>query len=84
MKKIFFVITLILFSSNFVYADEKKCNGLKKLSKEFLKCSTINIKKNTVKKLEKIKKSTANKTERLKLESKTVGDKIKKKLKKKE
>mgnify|MGYP000467573526 CR=1 FL=1 len=84
MKKILLIISLILFSSSFVYADEKKCDGLKKLSKKFFKCNTKNIKEDTIKRYKNIKNSASKKTESLKLEVKTVGSKIKNKLKKKE
>jgi len=47
--KIKFIIILVisLFGSN-LYADEKKdCSVFKKLSKDYLKCKTSNLKKGT-------------------------------------
>ena len=47
--KILSSILFILFFSNIpVKSEENKCVGMKKLSKEFIKCSTLNIKEKTI------------------------------------
>ena len=44
----------ILISSNNAFSAEKKCQGMKKLSKEFLACKTKSIKDGTINKSKKI------------------------------
>ena len=44
MKKLFIIFIFILISSSNVFSAEKKCQGMKKLSKEFLACKTKSIK----------------------------------------
>jgi len=39
---------------------------MKKLSKEFIKCSTVNIKEKTIEKASDLKKNTSNKTKKIK------------------
>jgi hypothetical protein len=84
MKKILIIIILTLFTSNTAYSNQNRCDGIKKFSKEFLKCNARNIKKGTLIKVESIKKGTASKTENFKLSIKKIGNKINKKIKKKE
>ena len=50
MKKIFIISIIYLFSTNILIADEHKCSGMKKLSKEYLACTAKNIKEGAVKK----------------------------------
>ena len=40
MKKLFIIFVFILISSNNAFSAEKKCQGMKKLSKDFLACKT--------------------------------------------
>ena len=54
MKKILFTFILILFCSSNGFSAEKKCQGMKKLSKEFLACKTKLIKDGTINKSKKI------------------------------
>ena len=46
MKKIATLLTIYFITTNVLVAEEKKCSGIKKLSKEFLSCTAKNIKKN--------------------------------------
>ncbi len=54
MKKLFIIFLFILISSNNALSAEKKCQGMKKLSKEFLACKTKSIKDGTINKSKKI------------------------------
>ena len=54
MKKLFVIFVFILISSNNAFSAEKKCQGMKKLSKEFLACKTKSIKDGTINKSKKI------------------------------
>ena len=54
MKKLFIIFVFILISSNNAFSTEKKCQGMKKLSKEFLACKTKSIKDGTINKSKKI------------------------------
>ena len=54
MKKLFIIFVFILISSNNVFSAEKKCQGMKKLSKDFLACKTKSIKDGTINKSKKI------------------------------
>ena len=54
MKKLFIIFVFILISSNNAFSAEKKCQGMKKLSKEFLACKSKSIKDGTVNKSKKI------------------------------
>ena len=54
MKKLFLIFVFILISSNNAFSAEKKCQGMKKLSKEFLACKTKSIKDGTINKSKKI------------------------------
>ena len=54
MKKILVTLVFILISSNNGFSAEKKCQGIKKLSKEFLACKTKSIKDGTINKSKKI------------------------------
>ena len=60
-----------LFSTNILIADEHKCSGMKKLSKEYLACTAKNIKEGTVKKKNQVKEGT-----------KKIFNKVKTKIKK--
>ena len=53
MKKLFIIFVFVLFSNN-GFSAEKKCQGMKKLSKEFLACKTKSIKDGTINKSKKI------------------------------
>ena len=55
MKKIFIISIFYLFSTNILIADEHKCSGMKKLSKEYLACTAKNIKEGAVKKKDQVK-----------------------------
>ena len=54
MKRLFIIFVFILISSNTAFSAEKKCQGMKKLSKEFLACKTKSIKDGTINKSKKI------------------------------
>ena len=54
MKKLFIIFLFFLISSNNAFSAEKKCQGMKKLSKEFLACKTKSIKDGTINKSKKI------------------------------
>ena len=54
MKKLFIIFLFILISSNNTFSAEKKCQGMKTLSKEFLACKTKSIKDGTINKSKKI------------------------------
>ena len=54
MKKLSIIFLFILISSNNAFSAEKKCQGMKKLSKEFLACKTKSIKDGTINKSKKI------------------------------
>ena len=71
MKKIFIVSIIYLFSTNILIADEHKCSGMKKLSKEYLACTAKNIKDESIKKTNQIKEGT-----------KKIFNKVKTKIKK--
>ena len=60
---IFFILYLFTIP---VKSEENKCAGMKKLSKEFIKCSTVNIKEKTIEKASDLKKNTYNKTKKIK------------------
>ena len=55
MKKIFIISIIYLFSTNILIADDHKCSGMKKLSKEYLACTAKNIKESTKKIFNKVK-----------------------------
>ena len=83
--KILSSILFILFFSNIpVKSEEKKCAGMKKLSKEFIKCSTVNIKEKTIEKVTDLKKNTSNKTKKIKIKLSETKNKITDKFKKKD
>ena len=44
MKKIFLIFAIFIFTSGTAISTEKKCQGMKKLSKEYLACKTKSIK----------------------------------------
>ena len=71
MKKIFIISIIYLFSTNILIADEHKCSGMKKLSKEYLACTAENIKEGSIKKTNQIKEGT-----------KKIFNKVKTKIKK--
>ena len=73
MKKLFIIFVFILISSNNAFSAEKKCQGMKKLSKEFLACKSKSIKDGTVNKSKKITGSVKN-----------IGSKLIKSFKKKD
>tara|TARA_B100001121_G_C18160329_1_gene376471 strand:+ start:80 stop:301 length:222 start_codon:yes stop_codon:yes gene_type:complete len=54
MKKIFLITIIFIFTSGAAISAEKKCQGMKKLSKEYLACKSKSIKEGTVKQSKKI------------------------------
>ena len=84
MKKIITILTVYFLTTNILFAEEKKCAGMKKLSKEYLICKAKNIKENAAKKTQQIKEGAAKKTEQIKDSAKKIGNKVKSKIKKKE
>jgi hypothetical protein len=57
---------------------------MKKLSKEFIKCSSVNIKEKTIEKASDLKKNTSNKTKKIKIKLSETKNKITDKFKKKD
>jgi len=55
-----------------------------KFSKEFIKCSTLNIKEKTIEKASDLKKNTSNKTKKIKIKLSETKNKISDKFKKKD
>ena len=84
MKKIASFLTIYFITTNILLAEEKKCSGIKKFSKEFLSCATENIKEKSAKKTKEIKKGVEVKSNKIKDGTKKIGNKIKDRLKKKE
>ena len=78
-----FIISIFyLFSTNILIADEHKCSGMKKLSKEYLACTGKTIKKGVVKKKNQIKEGSIKKTNQIKEGTKKIFNKVKNKIKK--
>ena len=50
MKNLLLIFFLILLTTNISYSKEKNCQGMKKLSKDFLACKTDSVKKGAVEK----------------------------------
>ena len=84
MKKLITILTVYFLTTNILFAEEKKCVGMKKLSKEFIKCSTLNIKEKTIEKASDLKKNTSNKTKKIKMKLSETKNKITDKFKKKD
>ena len=84
MKILSSILFILFFSNISVKSEEKKCAGMKKLSKEFIKCSTVNIKEKTIEKASDLKKNTSNKTKMIKIKLSETKNKITNKLKKKD
>ena len=82
MKKTFIILIFYLFSTNILIADEHKCSGMKKLSKEYLACTAKNIKEGAVKKKDQVKEGSIKKTNQIKEGTKKIFDKVKTKIKK--
>ena len=83
MKKIATFLTIYFITTNILLAEEKKCSGIKKLSKEFLSCTAENIKEISAKKTKEIKKGVEIKSNQIKDGTKKIGNKIKDKLERK-
>jgi hypothetical protein len=84
MKILNSILFILFFFTIPVKSEEKKCTGMKKLSKEFIKCSTVNIKEKTIEKASDLKKNTSNKTKMIKIKLSETKNKITNKLKKKD
>ena len=82
MKKILLTIIFYLLSSNFSFANESDCSGIKKLSKEYLVCKAKNIKDGANNVNNKIKEGSANKTKQIKEGTQNIFNNIKNKIKK--
>ena len=82
MIKIFIILIIYLFSTNILIADDNKCSGMKKLSKEYLACTAKNIKEGTVKKKDQVKEGSIKKTNQIKEGTKKIFNKVKTKIKK--
>ena len=82
MKKIFIISIFYLFSTNILIADEHKCSGMKKLSKEYLACTAKNIKEGTIKKKDQFKEGSIKKTNQIKEGTNRIFNKFKNKIKK--
>ena len=95
MKKLFIIFLVFFLKSAFSFAEENKCNELKKLSKEYLECNAKKLKEASSKKAKELKDGTSKKTQELKEGTSKkakelkenlveIGDKVKNKIKKKE
>ena len=67
MKKILVIIAIYLINTIPALAEKNDCSGMKKLSKEYIICTTENIKKAANKKNQQIKEGSAKKTEQVML-----------------
>ena len=84
MKILCSIFFILYFFTIPVKSEENKCTGMKKLSKEFIKCSTLNIKEKTIEKASDLKKNTSNKTKKIKIKLNETKNKITDKFKKKD
>ena len=84
MKFLSSLLFILFFFTIPVKSEEKKCAGMKKLSNEFIKCSTVNIKEKTIEKASDLKKNTSNKTKKIKIKLSETKNKITDKFKKKD
>ena len=84
MKILSSILFVLFFFTISVKSEEKTCAEMKKLSKEFIKCSTVNIKEKTIEKASDLKKNTSNKTKKIKIKLSETKNKITNKLKKKD
>jgi hypothetical protein len=84
MKILSSILFILFFFTIPAKSEEKKCAGMKKLSKEFIKCSTVKIKEKTIEKASDLKKNTSNKKEKIKIKLSKTKDKITDKFKKKD
>ena len=82
MKKILILITVYLINTMPVLAEKNDCSGMKKLSKEYIICTTENIKKAANKKNQQIKEGSAKKTEQVTEGAKKLIENVKNKIKK--
>ena len=84
MKILSTILLILYFIIIPVKSEEKKCAGMKKLSKEFIKCSTVNIKEKTIEKASDLKKNTSNRTKKIKIKLSETKNKITNKFKKRD
>ena len=84
MKILISILFTLYFFTIPVKSEEKKCAGMKKFSKEFIKCSTVNFKEKTIEKASDLKKNTSNKSKKIKIKLSETKNKITNKFKKKE
>ena len=82
MKKILIIIAIYLLNAIPALAGKNDCSGMKKLSKEYILCTTENIKKAANKKNQQIKEGSAKKTEQVTEGAKKLIDNVKNKIKK--
>ena len=81
MKIIKIIISIILiYLFNFTFVSAEDCSKYEKLSKEYAKCTSEKLKKETTKKAEEIKSKTAKKIEdgKKKLKNFNLKEKLKK------
>ena len=84
MKILGSIFCILYFFTIPVKSEENICVGMKKFSKEFIKCSTLNIKEKTIEKASDLKKNTSNKTKKIKIKLSETKNKITNKFKKKD
>tara|TARA_B100001121_G_scaffold309393_1_gene336124 strand:- start:1844 stop:2074 length:231 start_codon:yes stop_codon:yes gene_type:complete len=76
MNKLITVIILIcFFTYNSANAEENKCENIKKMSREYLKCKTGNLNKSVNKNANKLKKGFKNIGNKLKDKVKGISNK---------
>ena len=81
MKIIKIIITVLFISSySMTFSSAEDCSKYDKLSKDYAKCTSDKLKKETTKKAEEIKSKTAKKIEesKKKLKNFNLKDKLKK------
>ena len=77
MKRVIYLIIIIFASTSSINAAEKRdCSGLKKLSKAFITCKSVNFKTGVVNTGSKVKKGTVTKAKKIK---KSLNNPFKKK-----
>ena len=78
--KIIFFLTFSFLITNITLAEERKCLGINKLSKEFIMCTAKNIKDGANKKNKQFKEVSSKKTKEIATGTKELINKVKSKI----
>jgi hypothetical protein len=78
--KIIFFLTFSFLITNITLAEEKKCLGINKLSKEFIMCTAKNIKDGANKKNMQFKEVSSKKTKEIASGAKEIINNVKNKI----